>query len=331
MIFMKRFWSVVFLFVVCLVDSHSQSTARQDSLIYLGRVWREARNYNMAIDQFLRAGGDEAEYEIALTHYNMGKVSTALSESKAIVERDNAFSLDANLLIGLCRERQGFERAAKRIYKKLAEKGSAMAAYYYASMMQRKGHLDEAEKMCQRSILIDNGIPEAHYLLSVIEVQKSERYKAMMSLYFYLLINNDENNQRMAYSNLIRLWRRSAKALEIIKTDKKSDKMTAAIEKHIDGLATSDSISNLEGREQIEALIKDTDSLMRFLLSSTEDNLDFWQIAYADFFVKMVPRNFIKPYVYYISDASHHAEVLDYVAQDEYLFNEFRLWMEAQE
>lgn len=327
---MNRFWFVTFLLVSVCASVSAQSTARQDSLINMGRVWRDANNYVMAIDQFLRAGGDEAEYEVALTHYTMGKIAMAISECKAIVQRDNAFSIDAEVLIGLCRERQGYERVAKRIYRRMTEKGSAMAAYYYARMMQRKGRLDEAEEMAQKSILIDNCIPEVHFLLSTIMAQKCERYKAMMPLYFFLIVNNDENNQRLAYSNLIRLWRRSASTMNILKKDLKKDEMTIRIENYIESIATSDSIANLDGREQIEALLKNTDGLINFLLNETENNLDFWQVVYADFFVKLAPRNFIKPYVYYISDASHHAAVLEYVAQDEFLFNEFRLWMSAQ-
>lgn len=310
----------------------AQTTAYQDSLIELGKTWRSSKNYVIALDQFLKAGGDEAEYEIALTHYYMGKIAMSLSECKTIVAKDNAYSMDANVLMGLCRERQGFDRAAKRIYKKMVGQGSARAAYYYAVMMQKKGHLADAEEMVQKSIRLDKGIPESHFLLSTIMAQKSERFKAMLPLYYYLLINDDEDNQRVAYANLIRLWRRSAKALEILKDSKRQpDKFNDGVERYIEQLATSDSIAQMNGEEQIEALRERTYELMKHLLEVSEENLDFWQVTYTDFFVKLVPRNFVEPYVYYISDVTHHAIVLDYVARNEYLFNEFRLWMEAQE
>lgn len=315
-----------------MAEASAQQTTERDSLLELGRTWRSSKNYTLAIEQFLRAGGDEAEYEIALTHYYMGKIPMALSETKQIVKRDNVFYKDAMVLMGLCRERQGLDRAAKRIYKKMIEDGSAWAAYYYAAMMQRQGHLDKAEEMVQKSIRLDKGIPESHFLLSTIMAQKSERFKAMLPLYYYLLINDDEDNQRLAYANLIRLWRRSAKAIEILRSQKrKADKFNDQVELLIDRLATSDSIAQMKGKEQIDELKAKTQSLMAYLLDSSEDNLDFWQVTYTDFFVKLVPRNFLEPYVYHISDATHHPVVLDYVAQNEYLFNEFRLWMEAQE
>ena len=309
----------------------AQNTAREDSLIDVGRMWRDNKNYSLALDNFMMAGCEESQYEIAATHYMMGKVGQALSECKSIIDADGKYALDAEVLTGLCREKQGFERAAKHIYKKLvSEKNSARAAYHYAAMLMRKGHLDDAEAMVQKSILIDKASPESHYLLASIEALKSNRFKTMLPLYYFLLINTDEDAQRQAYTQLVSLWRRSAQAMQLIKSKRDVDPFNDDVDAHINQWATSDSIAHLSGQEAIEALCGRTDMLLQYLQENSENNLDFWQVAYSDFLVTLVPRNFVRPYVYYISDAKYHAEVLQWVSEEEYLFNEFRLWMEAQ-
>lgn len=325
---MRKITTALLLLIATLVAA--QSTTRQDSLLNIGRMWRDNHNFEMAIDQFLRAGGDEAEYEMALTHYYMGKISMALSESKSIAKRGNNFSLDAEVLTALCRESQGFERAAIRIYKNATAQGSSRAAYHYAAMLLRKGHRDEAEQWAQKSIMLNKNNADAHLLLATVMTEKNERFKSMMPIYYFLLINNDEEKQRLAYRQLISLWRESAKAINLIKTCKVPDPFNDAINRQIEQWTTSDSIAKVPAKEQITMLCQQTERLFRYLLETSELNLDFWQVTYTDFFVKFVTRNFVTPYVYYIADAEHHADVLVWTSSETYLFNEFRLWMEAQ-
>lgn len=267
---------------------------------------------------------DNERYELAYNHFQNGRFDLAVAEAKHIATDD------AQLLIAQCYEGQGYDRAAIRIYKKLISQNNAKAAYYYAAKLYKRGKNDDALSMTQKSISIDKNIPEAHQLLASIMANKGERYKAMLALYYFMLINDNEDSQRLAYQQLVILWRRSAQFIDILGKRNKPSKIDNLIENEIRQLATDDSIAKLEGTESIKAVNSYTQKFFEFLLNNTEDNLDFWQITYTDFFVTLVPRNFIEPYVYFIADATYHPQVLEWINNNQYLFNEFRIWMEAQ-
>ena len=271
-----------------------------------------------------QTSSDSARYEQAYHLYEVGRIHDAVTLAKQIPTEKG------RLLVALCRERQGFDRAAARIYKKLIADGNAMAAYYYAAKLFRGGHLDKAEQTVQQSITLDRNIPESHLLLASIMATKGERYKAMLPLYYFLLINDNTDNQRLAHRQLVVLWRKSAKVIRMINTQTEQTDFDLNTERYIDSIATSDSIASLEGSEAIAELSRLTQLLLAHLLDTSEENLDFWQVTYTDFLVKLVPRNFVEPYVRYISDATYHPQVLAWINDNQHLFNEFRLWMTAQ-
>lgn len=328
---MKQIFFFAALFVGA-INLSAQFVSRHDSIMEVARMWRDMKNYPVAIDHFNMAGGDEAEYEAAMTYFLMGRTRVALSEGKRIARSESPFAVDAKVLVAMCRERQGFTRAAKYQYKSILKKyNSARAAYYYAVMMFRKGHLAEAEEYVQKAILINRAMPEAHLLLSHVEESQNNRFKAMMPLYYYLLINDHAEAQAEGFTHLINLWRRSAKAMTILRNNRKPDPFNDAMDDQMAQWATSDSIAHFKGKELIDALYVRTDNLFRYLLANSEQNLDFYQVVYSDFFVTLVPRNFVRPFVYYLADAKYHADVLALIAGgDEYLFNEFSAWMSAQ-
>lgn len=318
----------IIIILLAASDSFAQQLVR-DSLLNSGRSWRANRIFDAALDDFTRAGGEQAEYEIAETHYSMGKVALAVSECKQIIKKESPLASEARVLLALCREAQGFERAAIYNYRKEVGANNPLAAYHYASMMYRKGRYERATNLAQQCITWDKSIPEAHYLLASIMANQGERVKAMLPLYYFLLINDEEESQRIAYAQLLNLWRKSAKALRLVQTNRTPDPFNDQTDKYIDGIAT-DSISHLSAEATIDALAAKTDSLFNYLLQTSEKNLDFYQVMYSDFFVTLVPRNFVAPYVRYISATTYEAQALEWIAREEYLFNEFTLWMEAQ-
>ena len=274
---------------------------------------------------------DSVDYSLAMLHYNTGKIALCVAECNTLIKGGGYYTDDARVLLAKCRDTQGFYRVARRMYRKLVAEDNANAAYHYGAMLVRKGHYAEAEQMLQKAIIGNKSNADAHLMLAIVKANQGERFKAMMPLYYYMLINTDEEQQIMAYNRLLSLWRQSAKTLVMIKNSKQVDPFNDATDAAICTWATSDSIMHLDGKEQIEKLGQYTSQLFSYLLNNSEKNLDFWQVVYSDFFVTLVPRNFVLPYVYYISDASHHAEVLNYLSGSEgNLFNEFRLWMEAQ-
>lgn len=303
-------------------------TANTDSLIAVARQWRDMGDYVRSLDALAHLNTDEARYETAYTHYLMGKTSQALAEGKALI--NSSCRHDALILTALCREKQGFDKAAIRIYKSLIKEESAVAALRYASVLYRKGKDEQTVQMLQKAISIDRSMPEAHFMLAGIMANKGERFKAMMPLYYYLLISDDKETSQTAHKQLVSLWKKSARVIDILKRGSAADPFNDAIDRQIATWATSDSIAHLSGNALVTALLHRTDSLLSYLADTSADNLDFWQITYTDFFLKLKPRGYVEPFVYYISGAACRTDVMQWIEAHNALFNEFCLWMEAQ-
>ncbi|MBE6339323.1 MAG: hypothetical protein E7069_01115 [Bacteroidales bacterium] len=320
------------LSVLCIcmyVHTYAQMSIR-DSLMQTGRNWREMGNNGAAINEFMKVGDDEGDYEIAATHYAMGQIALALSECKAIIKRDNLMVDEAYLLMAACREVQGFDRAAKHIYKKLVKNGNAMAAYKYAAFLSRGGHNTKAVALLQTAISRDRTIAEAHLLLATLLANQGERFKAMMPLYYYLLINNDEATQLTAYKQLTLLWKKSANVMQMLRMNHQADPFNDDVDKQIAQWAVSDSIGSDDAFVAVPLLAEQTKRLFSHLRSQGELNLDFWQVYYSDFFALIDERNYTEAYVHYISDTRFHSYCLLWINNHAREFDEFRLWMEAQ-
>ncbi len=326
----KRFAAL--LLSVLPLTATALTTAEADSLMHEARTWRSMGNLDHALYLFTTVGTDEATFEAATTQYLLGQSSSAIATCRRLVDSQSEYALDARVLIGQCRQQQGFDFAAKRIYQKAIDDGSSAAAAKYGQMMYAKGHLNDAQSLAQQAITLNPSNAEAHLLLAGVMANQGKRFEAMMPLYYFLLIADNDDDRNLAYTQLMSLWRRSSKSLNFLKAPEKPDPhdFCARINAQIDTWTTSDSIAHAEGSKAIRMLHEQTDRLFRFLLDESEQNLDFWQITYSDFFVRLVPRNFVEPYVYFISSTRFNADVLTYVAENPVLFNEFRLWMEAQ-
>lgn len=328
---MKRILTILAVLTATMAHAQQSAEARRDSLIHDAHTWTAMGNADHALHLLTLAGGDEAQFEIASLLYNQNRYSEAISECKKLIEAGGDYALDARVLMGQCRRAQGYDFAAKRIFKKALADGSSNAALEMAHMLYAKGRLTEAEHYAQQAIQLNVGNAEAHFTLASVMESRGLRFEAMMPLYYYLLISDNDAQRDLAYRLLTHLWCRSSTYVDLLHRGRPSTSaFNDAVNRQIDSWTTDDSPARAQGVEAIEKVYALTDSLFRHLLQNSENNLDFWQLTYTDFMVKLVSRNFVRPMAYHIASQTYKAEVLAYTAQDTYLYNEFSLWMEAQ-
>ena len=319
-------------------SAHAQNTPQSvDSLIDRAVEWRLMGNPREAASILTRLLDDEPSqrlvYELAAAHFDMGNTTLAQSQTERAARMGGDYTYDAELLSARCRELHGFTSKARKTYLKLLSDKrytSGKAGYYYARMLYNSHKSDEAVEQLQRSILTDRTLPEAHLLLATIMAERGERFHSMLPLYYFLLISDDFETKTLAYKQLVLLWKHSGQPWHPLSPKPRLASFDEKVETMIAVISPNDSLSVLTGAQAIEGLYDRTRQLFEYLLETSENNLDFWQVVYTDFFVTLLPRNFLLPYIYHISNDVYHTEVLTWIAQNPYLFNEFSLWMEAQ-
>ena len=304
--------------------------SERDSLMSLAREWRDAGNYTEAISLYGRVKTDKARLEAADTYLEMGNVVAALERAKRM-RKDDSFALksDAMLIEARCRQRQGFDHAARMLYRKLARAGHAEAMFYYAAMLRARGSLPQAEHMCQRAIRADASLTPAHCLLSEVEEQMGHRYQALLSLMRYLLMASDQGREEHA-RRLPALWRRGSRGLDVLGRRKAEEPYSESMEAVIDSVALAEPQAEASPQGVMDALGRRTEALLGRMRDTGEDNLDFWQVSYADFLIEIYARGYTKAMVYFMFDQTYKPEVLLWLSENAGYFEDFRVWMEGR-
>lgn len=304
--------------------------AREDSLMNAAREMADMGNFSEAINIYSQVPTERARIERTQAYLEMGNVVRALSDAK-LMGREKDFGLkdDALLIEARCRERQGFVEAARRMYRRLMRKGHAEGMYYYASHLHSIGHQAKAAEVCQKAIKANRQLTPAHELMADIETARGHRYQALLPLMRYMLTASD-NGRQAAAERLMRLWRRGGLGIDILSKREAEEKYSEMMEKRIDAICDSIRPKGETSADKIDALAMRTDSLLAVMRETGEENLDFWQVEYADFLIEIHARGFTRPMIYFIMEPAYRAECLAWLSENAGYFLEFETWVNGR-
>lgn len=282
----KHFWLRPILLIIALLAHIPTIAAERDSLINEALAWRKMGNLNHALYLLSGIDASEARFELATTYYMLGKPGKAIEICRRLAADTTLLALDARVLMGQCRRAQGFDRVARRIYKRALAAGSSNAGMQMAEMYFDKGRLAEAEEYCQKAILLNTANAEAHLLLAQVNEVRGLRFQAMLPLYYYLLISNEEELKNAAYQLLVQLWCARSIYRDVVGRGRPVEtSFNAKVNRQIDEWTTNDTIAAAEPQQQREMLKVFSTKLFGFLREHSATNLDFYQIVYSDFFI----------------------------------------------
>lgn len=315
---------------------HAQNTF-VDSLIDRAVAWRNNGNAELALRELdalvvTKDVSERALYELALTHMQLNHFTLAIAPAKRVVAMKGAHRVDAALVLAQCYVARGEYKRAERLFKTLNDvaKSDERIPYHLGALYLKMGQHEAAEAEVQKAILLNRGFVDAHLLLSNILLEKGERIKAMLALYYYLLLNNDGGEAELAATQLTQLWKFSSGRVLAMLNPAASKGLYVDASRYINTISPNDSIATLQGAGAISLLNEHTAELFQFFSEHSGQNFDFYQLVYLDFFTELHNKGYVEPYVYFISDALWHAQVLEWIAGNGQKFNEFRMWMESR-
>lgn len=315
---------------------HAQNTS-VDSLIDRAVAWRNNGNAELALRELdalvvAKDVSERALYELALTHMQMEHYTLAIAPAKRVVAMKGTHRVDAALVLAQCYVARGEYKRAERLFKTLNDvaKTDERIPYHLGALYLKMGQHDAAEVEVQKAILLNRGFVDAHLLLSNILLEKGERIKTMLALYYYLLLNNDGGDAELAAKQLTQLWKFSSGRVLAILNPAASKGLYADASRYINTISPNDSIATLQGSAAISLLCQHTTRLFGFFSEHSGDNFDFYQLVYLDFFTELHNKGYVEPMVYFISNAQWHPQVLEWIAGNGQKFNEFRVWMESR-
>ncbi len=306
------------------------TVAERDSLMAAAAAWRDAANYTEAINTYSRVPTAEARLAVADTYLEMGNVVAALERAR-LLRRDKEFPLreGAMLVEARCRLRQGFDGAAERILRRLARAGNAEAMYYYARHLASRGHMAKATRMCQEALAADPSLVPAHLLLFEAEAALGHRYQALLPLTAYLLLASDEGRADNA-PRLAELWRHGWAGLDVLGRRTPQQPYSELMELKMDSIGAATGRRGGGAAETLRTMAERTDALFAAMRDSGEENLDFWQVRYADFFVELHARGYVEAMTHFFFSDIYRVDVLAWLSENAGYFDDFRVWLSGR-
>jgi tetratricopeptide (TPR) repeat protein len=272
-----------------------------------------------------------ANYEIAYTYLSNNQYELAEKYSKRVLDLKNGNLLEGYIAYGNSLDLQGKNKKAIQAYEEgLKTFDNYLLHYNLAMAHYNSENYDKASESAINAILNNSSHASSHLILSKIMVNKNVRIKAMLPLYFFLMIEPNSERAGIEYKNL-----RNYLAYGVTQKDNNNVDITVpmngdvdfgAAEMMISLLKASENLEKNEGKSDMELFADNNHKLFKILGELKNENTGFWWDFYVTFFYDMAKENLTTPYSYYIS-LSKGQEVLDWLDKNSNDFERFSGWL----
>lgn len=328
---------LLFLYISIISYAVLGQDSEVDSLVSIGVVFHDQGEYDNAIETYLEAleidpNSSLANYEIAYSYLENGNYENAEKYCKIVLDLDNGNQLPAYVCYGNALDMQGKTNKAIKIYESAIKKYDHYLLYYnHALTCFNNGKTEKAYESAINAINNNPSHASSHLILSKIMESEGIRIKAMLPLYFFLLIEPDSERSEIEYQRL-----RNYIDQGVDKTSPNNINVTVpmnndpdfgAAEMMISLSKASDSIEENQGKSELELFAENNDNLFTILGELKKDNSGFWWDFYVPFFYDLAKENLTDIYSYYISQ-SLGDEAINWIDENSEEFERFRVWLE---
>ncbi|MFA9392799.1 MAG: tetratricopeptide repeat protein [Prolixibacteraceae bacterium] len=307
-----------------------------DKLIKEGIAFHDKGEYGKAINTYKKAleinpNSSLVNYEISFSYMLAEDYKNAEKYSQKTIKLNGDNILQAIVTYGNALDMQGKTKKAIKVYEKAFEDYDNYLLYYnHAITCFNSDQLDKAYESAIKAINNNSSHASSHLILSKIMDKKGERIKAMLPLYFFLLIEPNSSRSELEYPNLRNyidygVTEQSNKDVNVL-VPTNDDPNFGAAEMMISLLKASNGLEENEGKDELELFAENTYGLFAILGELKKENSGFWWDFYVPFYYDIATENLTKPFSYYIS-LSQGEEVNKWLEDNDDEFQRFKEWM----
>ncbi|MCE4566579.1 tetratricopeptide repeat protein [Maribellus sp. CM-23] len=306
-----------------------------ENLVKEGIEFHDKGEYKKAIEIYQKAlkidpNSSFVNYEIAFSYFSDKDYKNAELYSKKVIDLNDDNLLGAYITYGNALDMQGQTKKAIKYYEKAMEDFDYYLLYYnYAITCFNSGETDKAYDSVLKAINNNSSHASSHLILSKIMEKKGSRIKAMLPLYFFLLLEPNSSRSAIEYQTLRNyidhgVSQTSEKNIDVV-VPMNNDPDFGAAEMMISLSKASNSLEENKGKSEFELFAKNNDGLFKILGELKKDNSGFWWDFYVPFFYEMANNDLTKPYSYYIS-LSKGEEINKWIEDNKAEFEKFENW-----
>jgi tetratricopeptide (TPR) repeat protein len=330
---------IVFISLIFIPLTLTAQSGSSSGLVKQAVELNHDGSYNRAVKLLTKAlkadkNNLAAKYELAYAYLHTGNSKGAVKYSKQVIRQGDSLKLEAYLLLGAAFDQMDKAKESLKIYDKAVHEfpGNNLALFNLGLSYYNNNNLDMAERSLIRSIDVDHTYASSHYLLSYVMLRKGETVKAMLSLYYFLLLEQDTERSEEAFDMLVELWKSGVNMTEgskIVSIDRDADDFYKMLDLEIK-LKTISYKNKFEPDERLKVFVENTAMFLDVISQKYKGRVGFWEHTYLDFFKELHGKNFTNSFVYYISNTKFRPQVLVWLSEHYNEFNSFIKWIEIK-
>ncbi len=307
-----------------------------ENLVGKGIEFHDKGDYKKAIEIYKKAlnldcNSSLANYEIAFSYLSDKDYKNAELYSKKMIDSKKDNLLGAYITYGNALDMQGQSKKAIKSYEKAMKDFDHYLLYYnHAITCLNSGNIDKAYESALKAITNNSSHASSHLVLSKIMEKKGSRVKAMLPLYFFLLLEPNSNRAIIEYKTLRNyinhgISKTSEKNIDVV-VPMGNDSDFSAAEMMISLSKASNNLDENKGKSDLELFSENNEKLFKILGELKKDNSGFWWDFYVTFFYEMANEDLVKPFSYYVS-LSKGEEVNKWIKENDVKIEKFSSWV----
>ncbi len=331
---MKR---LLFLFSILLVTCWSfGQNSEIKSLVQEGIKFHDNGEYEKAVEKYKEAlsidpNSSLVNYEISFSYLAEKDYKNAEKYSKKVIDLNDGNLLSGYITYGSALDMQGKTNKSIKVYEKAMKDFDNYLLYYnHAISCFNNGETSKAYESALKAINNNSSHASSHLILSKIMEKQGVRIKAMLPLYFFLLIEPNTQRASIEYHTLRNyidhgVTKTSDKNIDVV-VPMNEDTDFGAAEMMISLSKASNNLEENEGKTELQLFAENNDGIFKILGELKKENTGFWWDFYVPFFYDLANANLTETYSYYISQ-SQGEEVTTWFDEHSDDFDRFKVWM----
>ncbi len=272
-----------------------------------------------------------ANYELSYSLLASGEYNLAVEYARKVIEQDGDHMLPAYICLGNALDLQGNPDQAIECYEQALESFDHYLIHYNLALTCYNS--GDNEKAFQSILNAINSNPvhgSSHLALSKIMEEEGSRVRAMLPLYFFLLIEPDSQRAAIEYDRLKGFMEQGVSRTsdtEInVNVPEESDSDFGAAEMILSMSRASYFTEESKGKSELESFAETNESLFGVLSELKKDNTGFFWDFYVPYFSELNKEKHTEAYSYYIS-LSQGEQAITWIDSNDRKMNKFIDWV----
>jgi tetratricopeptide (TPR) repeat protein len=310
----------------------SQGTSLHDE----GKYDDAIAKYKAALD--IDDNSSLANYELSYTYMTIKKYDDAIKYSKKVVAQNSAHQQLGYIVWGTSLDMKGYPKEAIKAYEEGLMKFpySNLLNYNLALTAYNIGDYEKARPAVQNAILAKPEHGSSHLLLANIMIKNGERVKALLSFYYFLLLE-PSSKRSLANLNILKsmlnlgVEKQSGNKINVtIPSLTLKDSAFGAAEMMVSLSGVARYEKENKGKSENVFFAETNKNLFSVLGELKKDNKNIWWDLYVTKFNDLVESGNCEAFSYYISQSTNSVEVNNWITNNPDKMQSFKGWMKKQ-